>query len=287
VVTPTNGHSHSQIADIPTPVSAVRQGVVYPLEFLTIIRDATSLSEFKVIAAVWGYDAVVGVDAEALTFTDIQERTGLTNKSVSEGIKRAIDNGSISPKEVNGTRFFLPKGVEKSILEKSIPHDHDHEYVLDDLSFTRGQDSNHDHAGESKLRQDVYQILLNEFGMVVSEKVAHNLALTPKYPVSKLWAQIRHTRWEVKHGEDGNADRPISNPAGRLVHRLKMNKPAPRGFNLNTVLLEDEGWSQERLWDAIFNGEVDLPTIKNSYPYQAWIASSTGREAWLSYREAV
>lgn len=271
--TPTNGHSHSNSPTNSPPPPIVGQGVVYPLEFLDVIRDTTSLAELKIIAAVWGYDAIIGIDAEALTFTDIQERTGLTDKSVSEGIKRAITNEAILPKEANGTRFFLPN-VEKSIAEKSIAHEHVHVYISDSLNSTGGQDFKHEHAEESKVRQQLYQILLDEFGMVVSAKVAHNLALTPKYPVNKLQAQIRYTRWEVKHGEDGHSDRPIHNAAGRLVYRLKINKPAPRGFDLEAALTEDEGWTRDRLYRAIFDGEIDLPTIKDSFGYSAWMVNN-------------
>lgn len=253
-----NSHSNS-----PTPCQlkiTVGQGVLYPLDFLTVIQDATSLAELKVVACVWGYDAIVGIETEKLTFTDIQQRTGLTNKSTSDGIKRALDKVYIVYLEENGTRYFLPP-------EKSIPHVHDHVFKPMDI-LSSSLTNNHEHEEKSKPRQKVYQTLLEEFGMVKSVRIAQDIALTPKYTIERLEQQIRYTRWEVQHGEDGNHQKLIRNAAGRLVHRIKNNLPQPKGFDL-VEALEADGWTRDKLYSAVERGEI-APHLKDTMGYASW-----------------
>lgn len=241
------------------------QGIVYPLSFLTLIKETRSLAELKAVLCIYGYDAIIGVQSEPLTFMDIVERTGLTKKSLSDGLRRAIERGVCKPREVNGTRYFLP-------MEKSKPHVHEHESITIDLvGLYSNREENHVHGEKSKPRQKIYHILLDEFSMSLSPRVAYDIALTPKYPLDRLLDQIRYTRWEIKRGENSDPARPIENPAGRLISRLRYNRPKPRGFSLETALVEDEGYSHNELYEAIYHDRLDIPEIRESIAYAAWL----------------
>lgn len=267
-----NEHSHSNKSTRNGEGSTIGQGVLYPLEFLNHLHDITSLAELKVIGCVLGYDAIVGVEAEPLTFTDLQERTGLTKKSLSEGIKRAVERKIVYLHEQNGSRFFLPK-------EKSIPHVHESFKTINSVDFKLLVVRDHEHEGvESIPRQEIHQILLSEFGMTKSPRVARDICLTPKYTLDRLINQLRYTRWEVKRGQDSNPQKPIRNAAGRFIYRLKHNEPIPRDFDFVTSLTEDEGWSTSELYEAIYTGKIDLPHLKDTFGFAAWLQNEFGEE---------
>lgn len=249
-------------------------GVLMPLHWLTLLRDVSSLAEIKVIGCVYGYDGIVGVEADPPTFTDLVQRTGLSKPSVSTGVQAALDRGEIFTVEDAGQVRFLPQIRGK---ENSLPHDHDHEYLNIDMDLNLTTTKDHDHEQKSLLRQKLYQTLLNEFGFVTSQRVAADIALTPKYQPEKIQAQIRYTRYEVEHGQDGDPKRPLRNPAGRLVYRIKRNTPAPPGFDLLQAL-ENEGYTREQIYKAVYLGRVELPEIQDSLDYNSWLA---GSGAWF------
>lgn len=249
----------------------VGQGIVYPLEYLHFIQKATSLAELKVVSVIYGYDAIIGIEAEPLTYTDIVERTGLTDRSVSDGLKRALARQIVKSVERNGTRFYVP-------VAKSIVHEHDHESFKHTMGFKSDSPNDHEHGAKSIVRQQLYQILLDEFGMFTTWRVAQDIALTPKYPVDRILNQIRYTRWEVKHGEDGNPQRKITNPPGRFVFRVRSNRPQPQGFNVVEYLTEIEGWTRDELFGAVYSGDLVAPDIEGSFEYAAWLANEFGEE---------
>lgn len=249
-------------------------GVLMPLHWLTLMREIRSLAEIKVIGVVYGYDGIVGVESSPPTFSDLVQRTGLSKPSVSQGIKSAIERGEIAAVEDGESKYFLPTSVSENGLgrgkENSLPHEHDHESLnLNNvLNFTSSKD--HDHVVETLPRKHLYQTLLTEFGFTTSQRVAADICLTPKYPLDVLYAQIRYTRYETQHGQDGDPAKILRNPAGRLVFRLKRNAPAPSGFVLIDAL-EAEGWTYTQIYAAIRDGEVELPAIKDTIGYRSWV----------------
>ncbi|MFQ5580283.1 MAG: hypothetical protein ACE5FZ_06695 [Nitrospiria bacterium] len=250
----------------------ITTGIVYPLEYLAIIREVNSLAELKVISCVFGYDGIIGIETEPLTFTDIMLRSGLSKRSTQEGIKRATNRATICTIDDNGTRFYLPNA-------KSSPHDHDHAFKL---QYSGGSPLNsseeHEHEAESSPRQKVAQILLNEFGFTKSPRIARDICLTPKYSLERLENQVRYARWEIERGQDTNPKKRIRNPAGWLIYRLKHNEPAPEGFDILISLIEDEGWTRQELYEGIFYDEVDIPEIKESLAYYTWLTSGDGKQ---------
>jgi hypothetical protein len=270
----TNTPSHSNTDQQFQTRATVGQGVVYPLDFLNIIHDCTSLAELKVIGCVYGYDAIIGIESENLTYSDLRDRTGLkSDKSLSEGIKRAVERKKVKSVEVEGTRFYCPS-------EKSKVHDHDH-VSLNYIGVVQRHDlKDHDHEEKSKARQQLYQIFLNEFGFSQTQRtlrIAHDMCLTPKYHPDRVLNQIRYTRYEIKHGENGNPQNLIQNPAGRLIYRIRSNRPMPQGFSLLEAL-EAEGWTREQLYQAVYNGELDAPDIEGGFGYASWLANEFGEE---------
>lgn len=250
------------------------QGIVYPLEYLNIIHDCTSLAELKVISCVYGYDAIIGIESENLTYSDLLERTGLrSDRSLADGLRRAIDRNIVKSVEVNGTRFYCP-------VAKSKAHVHDHESFKDMVFWTLNDDKDHEHADKGKVRLGLYQMLLDQFGFAQTsrtQRIAHDICLTPKYDVQRIQRQIHYTRYEVENGEDGDLSRSIRNPAGRLVDRIRSNRPQPHGFDL-VAALEADGWTREELYKAVYTGQLDAPDIEGGFGYAAWLANEFGEE---------
>lgn len=247
--------------------------IVLPLTFLNIIKNTTSLAELKVSCCVLAYANIVGLETEELTWTDLLQRTGLTDKSVTEGIRRAVNSTVIKEVEIDGLPHYSPTGGN------SPGHVHEHDISLLGFKDFSTNDEEHVHAGKSPVREKLRQVLLNEFGMSLTQRtqrVAYDICLTPKYPVERIAAQIRYTRYEMVHGENGNSSRPIKKPAAWLVHRIRHGAPAPAGFDL-LESLEAEGMTRSQIYEAVYNEEINLPKIQESLDYHAWV---TGTGAW-------
>lgn len=251
--------SHSERATPPT-------GVVYPLDWFNWLHDCTSLAELKVIGCVLGYDGVIGIESAHPTFSDLLEWTGLARASLTQGIKRAVERQIIYLAETANGHVYCP--VSKSEL-----HVHDHGLLNTIPDLNSSTETEHDHGAESELRRNLHQTLLTEFGMSQTsrtERIAQDIALTPKYPLARIQNQIRYTRYEIARGEDGEPARPIRNPAGRLIYRIRGNLPMPQGYTL-LAALEAEGLTREQIYEGIYYGELELPEIAESVAYVAWL----------------
>lgn len=239
-------------------------GVVYPLAWLDVLQQCDTLAELKIIGVVWGYDGVIGIDCEALSFTELLHRTGLSKRSLSEGLKKVVSAGWIRHDEAGSKPVYLPS-------TKSIPHDHDIMINLDSFELIDSK-KEHDHEAQKVHRQKIYDLLVYEFGMGRSEKVAQDLAFSPKYTVQTLETQIRYARWEKRYGRNSDKAQPILNPAGHLVARLRENKPKPKGYSHVQALVEFDGFvGRDELFWAIYNGEIDDQAIKDTFEYSSWL----------------
>lgn len=239
-------------------------GVVYPLSWLAMLQTIDTLSELKVVGAVWGYDGVIGIDTEPLTFTELLNRAGLSKRSLQEGLRRAIASGYILSNGDEKSPVYFPnaKGSPHVMINTCFKHD----------SSTNNHEEEHEHEGYLASMKKVHETLRLEFGMDRSIRVADDLCFSGKYSLSTLESQIRFVRWEVKRGRGSDARKPIKNPAGYLVSRLRENNfHAPSGFNFLAAMLEDEGWDQGSLFLAIYNGDQDLPAIRDTFEYSSWL----------------
>ncbi len=238
-------------------------GVVYPLGWLTWLKNIDTMAELKTVATVWAYDGVIGIETEPLTFTELQNRSGLSKRSLDQGIKRAIENGYIlsSGEGIGALYFPNTKSIQHVMINtcfKDSINTHDHELK-------------HEHGGYFLQFAKIHETLRLEFGMERSVRVADDLC-SGKYSLATLETQVRYVRWEVKRGRGSNPRKPIKNPAGYLITRLKENNyHAPSGFNLLTAMVEDEGWTQGDLFMAIYNGDQDLPAIRDTFAYSSWL----------------
>lgn len=238
-------------------------GVVYPLSWFEMLKSIDTMAELKVVATIWAYDGVIGIDTEPLSFSELLNRAGLSKRSLREGIRRALESG-----------YILSNGDEihpiYSVNAKSTPMSCK-SCINTDSRINHEHDKEHEHVGYELSMQKLHETLRIEFGMERSIRVADDLC-SGKYSLENLERQVRWVRWEVKRGRGSDKRRPIKNPAGYLVSRLRENNfHAPSGFNLLTAMLEDEGWDQGDLFLAIYNGDQDLPAIRDTFEYSSWL----------------
>lgn len=246
-------------------------GVVYPLAWLTMLQKIETVAELKVVACVLGYDGVVGIDTEALNFVELLHRTGLSKRGLQDGIKKAIKSGFIRAEKAESSPYayvFCPGFQDVANLAT-----HDHDIMINHDNVLKLKDSNkeHDHGADFAERKKCYAVLLAEFAMTRALRVADDICFSPKYTLDKLHSQIRYAKWETKRGKGPAPARPVRNAAGNLVARLKTNEGPPPGFSLLQALVEDEGWNRENLYWAIYDGDIELQEIKDSFEYSSWV----------------
>lgn len=255
-------------------------GVVYPLAWLTVLQKIETVAELKVIGAVWGYDGVIGIDTEPLTFGELLNRTGLSKRALQDGIKRAVKSGLIRVHKAESSPTVY-------ILAESSPHDHDILINHDNFKFNSSNNHEHDHGADFAERKKQYEILVQEFAMARSLRIADDICFSPKYSLETLKTQIRYARWEIKRGMNGVELYRVKNPAGHLIARLRQNKPQPAGFSLEACLLEDEGWNLTDLYWAIYNGDLEVPGVKESFKYSSWLYETYEAETEGSVIDAI
>lgn len=246
-------------------------GVVYPLSWLSLLKQIETVTELKVVACVLGYDGFVGIDTEALSFVELLHRTGLSERGLRDGIKKAIKSGYIRVDKADFAAtvyVFCPDFQDEANLAA-----HDHDILINPCHGFKLKDSNkeHVHVADFAERKKCYDILLAEFAMSRSLRIADDICFSEKYTLAKLHSQIRYAKWETKRGKGPAPTREVRNPAGNLVARLKANEGPPPGFSLLQALMEDEGWTRENLYWAIYDGDIELTEIKDSFEYSSWV----------------
>jgi DNA-directed RNA polymerase subunit M/transcription elongation factor TFIIS len=222
------------------------QGTMLPPEFLAVLREISTLSELKVLIALLAVSSDVGIDARGLTFDDILHATSLARASTDKGLKLALQRGTI----VKSGSKYEPNwnGVSKGELHVHDMHvlKHEHNSSLETCM--------QEHASS-----DFEKILVSEFGLAV--RVA--LDLVRRYPREHLFTHINQARYARAKGMIK------SNLQGWLVASIRDNWGPPKGFSWVTVL-EAQGWTTERMYEAHAEGSLQIPEIENSIGYSIW-----------------
>jgi hypothetical protein len=194
---------------------ALPENVYFPAELRSLLPFIDTLSELKVLLIILDAYFQAGLDAQPLSFDEIQDRTGLSRYGANEGLKRGRIRGTVERTARRGIYHYAPS------LNIRL-HDHEHDSLS--LSFEESDSKTHDH-GESEffdLRKEVYEKLVSEFG--VSKRVADDIAWH-RDPL-EVAQQMDYARYEI-----GAGFRP-SNPAGFVVARIRDDDPPPLGYQV-------------------------------------------------------
>jgi DNA-binding Lrp family transcriptional regulator len=186
-----------------------------PPEFFEILPDLDTLGEVKTLLVILQFYFQAGLDARPLTLDQIQDATGLSRPSVSEGLKRARTRGVVLRRRMAGTFGYEPRlreaarGSKESLLEC---------HVLTCTSPESSQTSE-EHAFQSNLRIQLYKTLVVEFGLACH--VADNIAKgrDPEY----VQRHVEYARFAVGQGT-------VDKPAGYLVASIRDDWGPPLGF---------------------------------------------------------
>jgi hypothetical protein len=181
--------------------------MTFPPELREIIPDIKTVAELKLLLIILDAYFQAGLDAQPLTFDQLQKRTKLARQSVNDGLKKLLANDYIQRLTAGDTYAYEPS------LESRLPC---HESLDSDSQKVDSHDIEHDHAWRSR----IWTALVKEFG--VSSRVAEDIALNrdPAY----VQRHIDYAHYEIKTGFQPKR------PAGYIVARIRDDRPMPLGY---------------------------------------------------------
>lgn len=212
----------NQAADIAhsnTPIFSPMQAFTLPAEAWYLVNDPKiTKAELKVTLCVLFNSFGSGVDGSGLTFTYIQQQTGMSKSSVLAGLEEGMARGSIFKRTVAGQITYEP-GSKK--FEPMTCHESCHEHGK---NFKTQFKTNTCHVSEIEPRQKIFATLL-EFGLATH--VAENIAMTSRYKIELLEEQLAFIRFEH---EQGLLPKRQSAIPGYIVNRIKFDRIPPQGY---------------------------------------------------------
>lgn len=190
--------------------------MTFPPELREIIPDIKTVAELKLLLIILDAYFQAGLDAQPLTFDQLQKRTKLARQSVSDGLKKLLANDYIQRLSAGDTYAYEPS------LESRLPC---HESLDSDSKKLDSHDIEHDHAWRSK----IWTTLVKEFG--VSSRVAEDIALNrdPAY----VQRHIDYAHYEIESGFQPKR------PAGYIVARIRDDRPMPLGYKDDALDFDD------------------------------------------------
>jgi len=256
------------------------EGSYFPPELRQVLPRIKRLSDLKVLVCILDSYFQYGLDSRPMTFTDLQEASGLSRQSVNDGVKNLLKDGLISRLAAGDTYAYEPS------LNSRLPcHAYHDSIVLKEES----QNKEEEHATwESKsLTREIFDILVNEFG--VASRVAQDIAETRDSEL--VMRQIDYTRYEV--GVDGFKPR---NLAGFIVARIRDDRPVPLGYQSQNPMegLPSATDNHQRIIDGANGGEaVDPVEMITKHHYWGFMdapgielpGKKRGREVWIKAGE--
>jgi len=195
---------------------SIPDDIKFPKELREIIPGIKTLAELKLLLIILDAYFQAGLDAQPLTFDQLQERTKLARQSVNDGIKKLVASGYVQRLTAGDTYAYEPS------LESRLPC---HESLDSDNQKLDSHDIEHDHAWQSR----IYTTLVQEFG--VASRVAEDIALNRD--LGYVQQQIDYARYEIDAGFQPKR------PAGYIVARIRDNRPMPLGYINPTVEFDD------------------------------------------------
>jgi len=183
------------------------EGSVFPPELREIVPTIKTLSELKLLLIVLDSYFQAGLDAQPMTFDQLQKRTKLARQSVNDGLKKLLSKGYIQRLSAGDTYAYEPS------LDSRLPC---HESLSFDGEKLDSHDKEYVHAWQSR----IYTALVQEFG--VASRVAEDIALNrdPAY----VQRHIDYAHYEIKAGFQPKR------PAGYIVARIRDDRPMPLGY---------------------------------------------------------
>jgi hypothetical protein len=155
------------------PGFSLPQGTYLPPEFEEILPEIRTLGELKVLIIVLARYLQAGLDAQPLTFDQIQEATGLARQTAYDGVQRCLLKGTLRRRKVAGTYAYEPCLKTSAILKNRTSCMH--ESLHQTLDSTSTDDM---HALESRIQRQlaIQKALVERFGVAarVAEDIARN-----------------------------------------------------------------------------------------------------------------
>ncbi len=156
------------------PGFSLPQGTYLPPEFEEILPKIRTVGELKVLIIVLARYLQAGLDAQPLTFDQIQEATGLARQTAYDGVQRCLLKGTLRRRKVAGTYAYEPHLKTSAILKTrtSCMHESSLHQTLDSTS------TDDMHALESRIQRQlaIQKALIERFGVAarVAEDIARN-----------------------------------------------------------------------------------------------------------------
>jgi hypothetical protein len=156
------------------PGFSLPQGTYLPPEFEEILPEIKTLGELKVLIIVLTRYLQAGLDAQPMTFDQIQEATGLARQTAYDGVQRGLLKGTLRRRKIAGTYAYEPYLKTSAILKNrtSCMHESSLHQTLDSTS------TDDMHALESRIQRQlaIQKALIERFGVAarVAEDIARN-----------------------------------------------------------------------------------------------------------------
>lgn len=220
-----------------------------PNSWTDITADIQSLAELKIVEYVlrhtWGYQEY-GISKRISTdeFMEGRKRadgsrmdrgTGLSNKSVIDGIRRAIEDGFLV-EEIDDSdkgrikKYYALKMLPEGMEEVHTPMKKVHSRGVDSPSQTEGsthrtteRHSQETHSGNT-LGETTTQVVADIVSYGVSEEKA--LEFAKKYDSDYLYKKMEFLDWKLSRPEG----KKIEDVAAWLVAAVERNYEPPEGF---------------------------------------------------------
>lgn len=210
-----NNGSHSERAPIFSPMHSF----ALPPEAWYLVTDPKiTKSEIKVTLCVLFNSYGNGVEGGLLSFTDIQQQTGMSSSSVFAGLEAGLRRASIFKRTTAGQIFYEPASKKS---EAMTCHDHD---INSNKNFKATHENQSCHVSEIEARQKIFAALL-EFGLATH--VAENIAMSNRYKLEVLQEQLAYVQFEH---EQGLLPKRQSAIPGYIVNRIKYDRIPPQGY---------------------------------------------------------
>lgn len=237
------------------------QTISLPPEAWYLVTQNIGKAEMRLTLCLLFNHFEVGSEAMPLTFGEIVAQTKMSKSSVLDGLNAAIERGSVFRKVSRNQPAYEPRFGKTEPMTCNT-----HDTVNHDLKVDKEETC---HGSEKSEREKILKCLVR-FGLAYH--VAHNIAMTNRYPLEDLQNQLLYIFHETRTGEA---------PKGRAffgyaVNRIKFNRFKPKYFDKPLAQVEmvsaEFGLDTEEVFFSYYTGmfDAEIQGLEHHPDYLRW-----------------